>query len=154
MATHSRFRALFTLAAMVGIAVAAPARSAVLTGGPGRALFAVPAFGLRLLSLPLPAFHRDRVPTISSHDGRSILRFIVDRSVTGLYVRINGSVEFERADIQYADGHLESVDAFGLMRDDGVFKLATFDGPRDVAWVRLVMCSRSRHAKVDVAISA
>jgi len=112
----------------------------------------LPAFALQLLRMPAPAPHDDPVPSFTPADGRCIVRYMIQRVTPALYVQVRGKVEFERADIHYADGAEESVDAFGLVREDGMFRLSSFGARREVEWVRLVFCAESKHARVDVAI--
>ncbi|HTO92686.1 MAG TPA: hypothetical protein VMJ70_16260 [Candidatus Sulfotelmatobacter sp.] len=84
--------------------------------------------------------------------GRRILEFPVGESALGLFVKVSGRVEFERADIAFADGSLKSVDAFGMQRSSGLYSLADFDHDREVSWVRLVLRARSSHARVGVLL--
>ena len=90
--------------------------------------------------------------SIAREDGRRILSFPIDESAAGLSVRISGRVEFERADIGFPDGTIQSVDASGLHRESGTYALADFDNDRAVSWVRLVVRARSRSARVGVLV--
>jgi hypothetical protein len=90
--------------------------------------------------------------SIAREDGRRILSFPIGESAAGLFVRISGRVEFERADIGFPDGSVQSVDAYGLHRDSGTYALADFDNDRAVSWVRLIVRARSRSARVGVLV--
>lgn len=131
---------------------AAPVRADGVPKDAAQSLVMLPSFALQLLRLPAPAVHSDPVPSFKPADGRCIVRYMIQRITPALYVQVQGKVEFERADIHYADGSEESVDAFGLVRDDGMYRLASFGTRREVEWVRLVFCAESKRARLDVAI--
>lgn len=90
--------------------------------------------------------------SIMRDDGRRVLDFPIGEEAAGLFIRISGRVEFERADIGFPDGSVQSVDAYGLNRDTGTYALADFDNTRPVSWLRLVLRARSRSARVGVLI--
>jgi hypothetical protein len=85
-------------------------------------------------------------------EGRRVLEFPVGEQAAGLFVRVSGDIEFERADIGFPDGSLQSVDAFGERRGSGIYRLVNFDEGRAVDWVRIVLRARSRNARVDLLI--
>ena len=94
----------------------------------------------------------DAAARLDRLDGRRVLQFPIGEPASGVFVRIAGRVEFERADIGFADGPVESIDAFGVGRGSGMYQLADFPSDRGVEWVRLVLRARSRQAKVRVLI--
>ena len=96
---------------------------------------------------------------VTQHAGaQTVLRLrapeIAARCAPGVFVHVSGEVEFERADIGFADGSVQSVDAFGVNRDSGLFELASFPAARPVEWVRLVLRARSRNARVGIKLAA
>lgn len=87
---------------------------------------------------------------VSRDEGRRVLEFPIGRATPTLLVDVRGDVEFERADVGFPDGSVESVDAFAVRRDTGLYELAAYDTPRSVEWVRLVLRARSRQARVGL----
>ena len=69
-------------------------------------------------------------------------------------MHVTGEVEFERADIGFSDGSVQSVDAYGLDRDTGLYELASFKSARNIECVRLIVRSRSRNARVGIKLAA
>ena len=89
---------------------------------------------------------------LSRDDGRRVCEFPIGEPAAGLFVRVKGRVEFERAMIGFADGRIENVEAFGLERTSGVFQLAGPSGDASVEWVRLVLRARTPKARVRVLV--
>jgi hypothetical protein len=90
---------------------------------------------------------------IARDSGRRVVYFPIGEPAGGLFVRVAGRVEFERAIVGFADGSTAAVDAFGLERRSGTYRLVQFDEDRPVDWVRLVLRARSRQAQVGILIS-
>lgn len=91
---------------------------------------------------------------VTRGQGRQVLAFTVREISPEVFVHVTGEVEFERADIGFADGSVEGVEAFGLERDSGLYELASFPAARSIAWVRLVLRARSRNARVGIKLAA
>lgn len=107
---------------------------------------------LRLLRFPLTRTVVDRRQALGREQGRRVLTFPIQEPAPQLFVNISGRVQFERADICFADGTIESVDAYGVDRDTGLYELAHYERARSVESVRLVLRARSRHARVGICI--
>lgn len=100
-------------------------------------------------------FHRPGRGTglaLERDEGRRVCEFPIGEQASGVFVRVSGRVEFERAMIGFADGRVESVEAFGLERRSGLFQLASFEDVHAVDWVRLVLRARSPKARVGVLV--
>ncbi len=67
----------------------------------------------------------------------SDLVFPVGEDARGLYVEIRGRVEFERAEVRFADGSLRSIDLADAVRTRGLFELVRFERATAVTDVRL-----------------
>jgi len=113
---------------------------------------------LRILLMPLrflPFHHR---PESKPPEGqlvgtsRSVLAFEVPDTARALYLEIEGVVEFERVDILFADGGRDEVDAFGAVRDNGVFEVKQFDTKRKISHVRVIARSREGKARVGLRL--
>ncbi len=132
--------------------LASPAMATPVAGRAAEQLSRSAGYALPVLAFALPFHVRATSEPLRREQGRRVLSFPIREGASHLFVRISGRVEFERADILYPDGIVESVDAFGLARDSGVYALADFDRERTVESVRLVMRARSRQARVGVLI--
>jgi hypothetical protein len=69
---------------------------------------------------------------------------------TGLYVELNGSVQFRSAEIVFAGGDVDRLDLQYATRTDGIFELRDFGRDRDVLAVRLI--ARSVSARASLAV--
>ncbi len=107
---------------------------------------------LRLLRFPLTRRVHDERRVVERAQGRQVLTFPIREPAPLLFVNISGRVQFERADIGFADGAVESVDAYGLDRGTGLYELARYERARSVEFVRLVLRARSRQARVGICI--
>lgn len=90
---------------------------------------------------------------LTRDEGRRVCTYPIRERVSGVFVRVSGSVQFERALIGFADGRVQAVNAFGLERSNGLFCLAEVAREDTVDWVRLVVRARSRAARVGVRLA-
>ena len=109
---------------------------------------------LRLFHFGLGHTPHDDRTVVTRNEGRRVLDFAVREAAPRLFVHVTGEVEFERADIGFADGSVQSVDAYGVDRDSGLYELASFPVTRSIEWVRLVLRARSRNARVGIKLAA
>ena len=107
----------------------------------------------RLLHFGFGSRIADDRTRVSRDQGRQVLNFAVREFSPGVFVYVSGEIEFERADIGFADGSVESVDAFGVDRDSGLYELANFGNARSIDWVRLVLRARSSRARVGIKLA-
>jgi hypothetical protein len=82
--------------------------------------------------------------------GWSNLAFPIQEPVSGIFIDVQGKVQFRYAEVSFADGRIESIDLKLATRGRGLFELATFDKAREVTQVRLVARARTRNAGVDL----
>jgi hypothetical protein len=138
--------------ALVLVVNVADARKFTAPQSDGNTMVTSRPFMVKLLGLP--RLHRASALSsdVASEEGRRVLYFPIGETAAGLFVKVKGSVEFERALIGNADGSVDNVDAYGVSRESGLFELANFENDRQVQWVRLVLRARSRHANVGVII--
>lgn len=116
--------------------------------GLGGALASLPVVrGLR--SEPPPAV---LTQTVGLEEGWRPIGFSVGEEVSGLYLRVWGRVEFDRAEIVYADGELQPVDLRHCVRGGGLYVLTEFDDRREVLGVRMVVRARSDFAYVALKL--
>jgi hypothetical protein len=64
----------------------------------------------------------------------------------GLYVEIDGSVQFRSAEIVFADGEVDRLDLQYAIRTDGIFELRDFGSDRGVRDVYMVARAASPRA--------
>jgi hypothetical protein len=81
--------------------------------------------------------------------GWSNLSFPIQEQVSGIFIDVQGKVQFRYAEVSFADGGIESIDLRLATRGRGLFELTTFDKTREVTQVRLVARARTRNAGVD-----
>ncbi len=72
-----------------------------------------------------------------------------DRGV-GLYVELDGSVQFRSAEVTFADGEVDRLDLQYAIRSDGIFELRDFGVERDVLSVVLIARAASPDASLRV----
>jgi hypothetical protein len=151
----SAFTALVALVALPSLPCAATRRLA--TAGAGSliaGLNRVTGVSFRLFRFSVARRPAGGHAVLRREQGRQVLSFPIHEPVPRLYVHISGRVEFERADIGFADGTIESIDAFGVDRDSGLYELASYETARPVASVRLVLRARSRSARIGICLGA
>lgn len=68
----------------------------------------------------------------------------------GLYVQLDGSVQFRSAEITFADGEVDRLDLQYAIRTDGIFELRDFGRERDVLSVLLVVRAASPDANLRI----
>lgn len=143
----------FTFVAAMLVAFASPASSFPARLWDGAAHRGASG-ALRLLHFGMGREPLDDRPIVTRGQGRRVLAFAVREAAPGVFVHVTGEVEFERADIGFADGSVQSVEAYGVERDSGLYELASFPAARPIAWVRLVLRARSRNARVGIKLAA
>ena len=148
---HGIRRFSFTAAMLATLASPASAfPSRIWDHAPQRGM----GLSLRLFHFGLGHKPHDDRAVVTRKEGRRVLDFAVREEAPRLFVHVTGEVEFERADIGFADGSVQSVDAYGVDRDSGLYELASFPATRSIAWVRLVLRARSRNARVGIKLAA
>lgn len=135
-------------AASSGVGVAASGVAALVTR-----LQHGMSVSLRLLRFGFGGKLPDERTRLVREQGRQVLNFPVREAAPGVFVHVSGEIEFERADIGFADGSVESVDTFGVDRDSGLYELASFGNARSIEWVRLVLRARSSRARVGIKLA-
>jgi hypothetical protein len=137
------------------------------------ALLAVSILGSSLTAGPLEAksgigasrggapfarwFHSAPPPAVQTQnlgleEGWRPIGFSVGEPVSGLYLRVWGRVQFDRAEIVFRDGELEVVDLRQCVRSGGLYVLTEFDARREVMGVRMVVRARSDFAYVALKL--
>ena len=128
----------------------------------GSSLAVAPAtakgLGAALATLPIVrGFQAEPPPavltqTFGLEEGWRPIGFSVGEKVSGLYLRVWGRVQFDRAEIVYADGGLEPVDLRQCVRGGGLYVLTEFDDRREVLGVRMIVRARSDFAYVALKL--
>ena len=146
------------LAASAACATGAASAAPRTAGWSGQGLVApapnyvMPLFGWR------PTLHQtDQAATapraeVRRESGWQRLGFDVGERTSGVYLQVKGRAQFDRAEVVFADGALESYDLKQTERGKGVYELATFDSERDVMCVRLFARASSSRAQVSVRL--
>jgi hypothetical protein len=130
---------------------------------------AVPETRVQLLSPRLPIvlassawraasapFHRrSELPNSVALDrstGWTSLGFDVNEPALGLFLEVRGEVEFDAADVSYADGSVASIPLGERVRPDGLYALIESRSERTVTHVRLTARARSSAARIGVRV--
>ena len=93
----------------------------------------------------------DAMPLTHQQGWQSLHLPIEDRGV-GVYLVVKGSVRFDIAYVDYADGSQDRIELHQAVRHDGLFALTEFDSEREIRAVSLLLCADSHKALVTVRI--
>ncbi len=84
--------------------------------------------------------------------GWRTLGFATHVSARGCFLRVRGRIEFDRAEVLFADGDLRELALRGARRGNGVYELTNWDEPRDVVCVRLRARACSGTARCELLL--
>ena len=116
-----------------------------------------------LLRLPLLAFQHEfsdgsrsgNAPPeqrLEASLGWRTIGFATHVSARGCFLRVQGRIEFDRAQVLFADGDLRELELRSARRGNGIYELTSWDEPRDVVCVRLRARACSDEARCELLL--
>jgi hypothetical protein len=112
---------------------------------------AVPLARFALIPFRAPAPSPEHVRLERDH-GWTQVGFDVRDSGIGVYLDVQGRMQFDRAEIVFTDGELERIELHGASRGRGLYQLAEFGVEREVLCVRLLARAATPLAHVEVKL--
>lgn len=139
---RSMIRGLVAISLATTPVAAAPVSSGagtVAMGHPGFAGLLAPILRLpaALIGPGGPAAPLENSTVIRQREGRGHWTVELNDHGNGLFVELRGRVQFEWANIHFADGEDRAIELHRVTRGDGLYLLADFGGDRPVASVTL-----------------
>jgi hypothetical protein len=129
------------------------ARKTVVVGAP---LVYLPAVAWTSATSSLPSSERlvwQDSEEINRDEGWVDTNFGVDGSGNALFLQVDGTAEFNFAEVAFANGNVQVVDFNERAHGDATYKLLDFADGRHVKTVRLLAKSKSEEAKLTVYLS-
>lgn len=88
--------------------------------------------------------------SLANPQGFQVLTCAAPDAGTGLYVELDGSVQFRSAEIVFEGGEMDRLDLQYAIRTDGIFELRDFGRERQVRAVLLIARAASPSAKLRI----